>query len=26
MGEMVGWVAWVEDSEGNLIGIQQPAT
>jgi len=25
MGEMVGWVAWVEDSEGNLIGIQQPA-
>ena len=25
MGDMVGWVAWVEDSEGNLIGIQQPA-
>ena len=26
MGDMVGWVAWVEDSEGNLIGIQQPAS
>jgi predicted enzyme related to lactoylglutathione lyase len=25
MGDMVGWVAWVEDSEGNLIGIQQSA-
>jgi predicted enzyme related to lactoylglutathione lyase len=25
MGDMVGWVAWVEDSEGNLIGLQQPA-
>ena len=25
MGDMVGWIAWVEDSEGNLIGIQQPA-
>jgi predicted enzyme related to lactoylglutathione lyase len=24
MGDMVGWIAWVEDSEGNLIGIQQP--
>lgn len=25
-GEMVGWVAFIEDSEGNRIGIQQPAT
>lgn len=24
-GEMVGWVAFVEDTEGNRIGIQQPA-
>lgn len=25
MGEMVGWIAFIEDSEGNRIGIQQPA-
>ena len=25
MGDMVGWVAFVEDSEGNRIGIQQPS-
>ena len=25
MGDMVGWVAFVEDTEGNRIGIQQPA-
>ncbi len=25
MGDVAGWVAWVEDSEGNLIGIQQSA-
>lgn len=25
MGEMVGWVAFIVDSEGNKIGIQQPA-
>jgi predicted enzyme related to lactoylglutathione lyase len=24
-GPMVGWVAWIEDTEGNLIGIQEPA-
>ena len=24
MGEMVGWVAFIEDTEGNRIGIQQP--
>ena len=24
MGDMVGWIAFVEDSEGNRIGIQQP--
>ena len=24
MGEMVGWLAFIEDSEGNRIGIQQP--
>lgn len=24
MGEMVGWIAFFEDSEGNRIGIQQP--
>lgn len=25
MGDMVGWIAFVEDTEGNRIGIQQPA-
>ena len=25
MGEMVGWIAFIEDTEGNRIGIQQPA-
>jgi hypothetical protein len=25
MGEMVGWIAFFEDSEGNRVGIQQPA-
>jgi predicted enzyme related to lactoylglutathione lyase len=25
MGEMVGWVAFIEDTEGNRIGIQQPS-
>jgi predicted enzyme related to lactoylglutathione lyase len=24
-GEMVGWIAFIEDTEGNRIGIQQPA-
>lgn len=24
MGEMVGWIVFIEDSEGNRIGIQQP--
>lgn len=24
-GDMVGWIAIIEDSEGNRIGIQQPA-
>jgi uncharacterized protein len=24
MGDMVGWVAFFEDSEGNRVGIQQP--
>ncbi len=24
MGDMVGWIAFIEDSEGNRIGIQQP--
>jgi len=24
MGDMVGWVVFVEDSEGNRIGIQEP--
>ena len=24
MGDMVGWIAFVEDTEGNRIGIQQP--
>lgn len=24
MGQMVGWVAFLEDTEGNKIGIQQP--
>jgi predicted enzyme related to lactoylglutathione lyase len=25
MGPTVGWIAFVEDSEGNRIGIQQPS-
>ena len=25
MGEMVGWIAFFEDSEGNRIGLQQPS-
>lgn len=25
MGDMVGWIAFIEDTEGNRIGIQQPA-
>jgi uncharacterized protein len=25
MGDMVGWIAFFEDSEGNRVGIQQPA-
>lgn len=25
MGDMVGWIAFVEDTEGNRVGIQQPA-
>ena len=25
MGPMVGWIAFVLDTEGNRIGIQQPA-
>jgi uncharacterized protein len=25
MGEMVGWIAFFEDTEGNRIGMQQPA-
>ncbi len=24
MGDMVGWIAFIEDSEGSRIGIQQP--
>jgi len=24
MGDMVGWIAFFIDSEGNRIGIQQP--
>ena len=24
MGEMVGWIAFFEDTEGNRIGLQQP--
>ncbi len=24
MGEMVGWIVFFEDSEGNRVGIQQP--
>lgn len=24
-GPMVGWIAWIEDTEGNLIGIQEPS-
>lgn len=25
MGPMVGWIAFIRDSEGNRIGIQQPS-
>jgi uncharacterized protein len=25
MGDMVGWIAFIEDTEGNRIGFQQPA-
>ena len=25
MGDMVGWIVFVEDTEGNRIGIQEPA-
>lgn len=25
MGDMVGWIAWIQDSEGNRIGIQEPS-
>ena len=25
MGDMVGWIAFIEDTEGNRIGLQQPA-
>ncbi|MDP2233302.1 MAG: VOC family protein [Actinomycetota bacterium] len=25
MGEMVGWIAFIQDTEGNRIGLQQPA-
>jgi predicted enzyme related to lactoylglutathione lyase len=25
MGEGIGWIAYIHDSEGNRIGIQQPA-
>lgn len=25
MGPMVGWIAFIEDTEGNRIGLQQPA-
>jgi predicted enzyme related to lactoylglutathione lyase len=25
MGETIGWLAYVEDTEGNHIGIQQQA-
>jgi len=25
MGDMVGWIVFAEDTEGNRIGIQQPA-
>jgi uncharacterized protein len=25
MGDMVGWIAFVEDTEGNRIGLQQPS-
>jgi uncharacterized protein len=26
MGPMIGWIAFIVDTEGNRIGIQQPAT
>ena len=25
MGDMAGWIAFIKDSEGNRIGLQQPA-
>jgi predicted enzyme related to lactoylglutathione lyase len=25
MGEGIGWIAYIRDSEGNRVGIQQPA-
>lgn len=25
MGEMIGWIAFFEDSEGNRLGLHQPA-
>lgn len=25
MGTMVGWIAFIEDTEGNKIGLQQPS-
>lgn len=25
MGDMVGWIAFIEDTEGNRIGLQQPS-
>ena len=24
-GELGGWLAWIIDSEGNIVGLQQPA-
>jgi predicted enzyme related to lactoylglutathione lyase len=24
MGEGIGWIAYIQDSEGNRVGIQQP--
>jgi predicted enzyme related to lactoylglutathione lyase len=25
MGDQIGWIAYIQDSEGNRVGIQQPA-
>jgi predicted enzyme related to lactoylglutathione lyase len=25
MGDMVGWIAFIRDTEGNRVGVQQPA-